>query len=96
MQRRESLAILISEGEAMAEPKEIKKMKNIMRFMVQVSEASSFRLDVKIEDLASKGVESFAVEAAKRMQFFGYNDGINFDNFDFYGKIVFTWQGWID
>lgn len=71
-------------------------MKNIMRFTVQVTETSSFRLDVKIEDLASKCVESFAVEAAKRLQFFGYYEGINFDNFDFYGKIVFAWQGWID
>ncbi|WBF79557.1 hypothetical protein BNCALIDO_00168 [Aeromonas phage vB_AdhM_TS9] len=71
-------------------------MKNIMRFMVQVTETSSFRLDVKIEDLASKGVESFAVDAAKRLQFFGHYEGINFDNFDFYGKIIFAWQGWID
>lgn len=71
-------------------------MKNIMRFTVQVTKTSSFRLDVKIEDLASKCVESFAVEAAKRLQFFGYYEGTNFDNFDFYGKIVFAWQGWID
>ena len=87
---------IVIEGEQSSNSQEIKKMKNIMRFTVQVTETSSFRLDVKIEDLASKGIESFAIDAATRMQFFGYYEGINFDNFDFYGKIVFAWQGWID
>jgi hypothetical protein len=71
-------------------------MKNIMRFTVEVTATSSFRLDVEIQKLNHKSVEVLAKEAATRMQFFGHYDGIDFDAFDFHGKIIFVWQGWID
>lgn len=70
----------------------------VIKFKVQVTEKVSFGLTVDINDLHSKNVETLAKEEAVFMQSRGWFEGIDFNSEDFtwYGKILFTWQGWID
>ncbi|AGG57903.1 hypothetical protein VPBG_00131 [Vibrio phage helene 12B3] len=72
--------------------------KHVMKFKVQVTDTVSFDLQVDINDLHSKDVETLAKNEAIFMQRMGWFEGINFDSeeFTWYGKIMFSWQGWIN
>jgi len=74
----------------------MKSSQHVIKFKVQVTENVSFDLTVNINDLHSKNVETLAKEYAISMQNYGWFEGINFDSEDFnwYGKIMFSWQGW--
>ena len=70
---------------------------HVIKFQVQVTEKVSFGLTVNINDLHNKNVETLVRDEAVFMQRKGWFEGIDFDSEDFtwYGKILFTWQGWI-
>ena len=71
---------------------QMSKQKHVIRFNVEVTENSSFMLEVEIKELNNKNVEQLANEQALRLKDLGY-----FDDFTSIrnGAIKFSWQGWI-
>lgn len=72
--------------------------KHVMKFKVQMNTNVSFDLQVDINDLHNKDVETLAMREAIFMQRMGWFKDVDLDSEDFtwYGKIMFTWQGWIN
>ena len=70
--------------------------KQIIRFNLQITETSSFRLELCVSQLLTHNVETLAKEHMLNVQSLGWHKDIDFEKFCFFNKITFMWQGWID